>query len=168
MLATFPLLPKAILLPNGKVPTVAMAFRKFPALQKQTLPLPSLALHPGIFIPWEWLPHSGAAPFLPLSEWPELFLCTYFSMQRQRKTGQRKSIKKESPFLEKEVFFWACTRRSHSSHPPQGQVAGSLWLGRTSRSFARDWARPRGCAKEESSERQDWEAKIRWERVWQC
>lgn len=51
--------------------------------------------------------------------------------------------------------------------PPQGQIAGSLWLGRTSCSFASDWAGPRGCAKEETSERQDWEAKIRWERDWQ-
>lgn len=51
-----------------EVPTVAMAFGKFPALQKQTLPLRSLALDLGILIPWEWLPHSGAAPFLPLSE----------------------------------------------------------------------------------------------------
>lgn len=41
------------------------------------------------------------------------------------------------------------------------------WPGRASHSFASGRAAPRGHTKGDPHDRQDWEAKIRWERGWQ-
>lgn len=110
-----------------------------------------------------------AAPFMGCSlavrvTWAFLL---HLLQHAEAKKGQRKSIKKENLFWGKKSVFLGLHQKEPLFTPPQGQVTGSLWLGRTSCSFASDWAGPRGCAKEESCERQDWEAKIRWERDWQ-
>lgn len=133
----------------------------------------------------KWLPHRWecqahrAGSQLPGESrrqlaWPHAWgvfipLHTYSGMQRQGGTGERKSRKKRNDlFGGKKVHVSGLapegtTLRAHRSDG----FLGPHWSGETSCSFASHRVGPRGRAKEEPSERQDWEAKIRWERDWQ-
>lgn len=89
------------------------------------------------------------------------------STEARRDWTEEEQEKEVTFFGKKSSCFWTCIRRNHPSHPHRDRLLGIFWSHKTSCSFASNGAGPRGRAKEKSSERQDWEAKISWERDWQ-
>lgn len=96
------------------------------------------------------------------------FLSHLLQHAEAKKDRTEEKYKKGVTFFgEKRSVFLGLRQKEPLFTPPMGTGCCVPLVRQNSCSFASDWAGPRGSAKEESSERQDWEAKIKWERDWQ-